>query len=358
MVEQTRFCMSDYAKLTSIVHEIDNQYLPDTLLAGQMGYNVVQVQQFLTDVSVTHHTASYQYAEEAAQSFKRGIESLRAQSKNDSAALEELNGIWSSFTINYETGKQMADVYIKKGRDAGNVLMEEFDVTTLALNERTNKLRDQKRAAATQKVHELKLAADASTKVIHNSTLAGIILGILIASYLVYYVGSNLSIEAYYDAKTNPYEVANAMPHQTAAINHNVDQRLLHPLKVPDDSSNDAFIAAINEITKAFNVLLNTPVAENQRLSEIISAHARGNFSESMGCLPGENKISTAVDDVKQSLLKLSNEIKLLAELDKQADFNKHPDASNLESKYNEILTDINLLFDTFDTPTQKTLIV
>lgn len=358
MVEQTRLCMSDYVKLTSVLNQIDNQYLPDTLLAGQMGYDVVQVQQFLTDVSVTHHTASYQYAEEAAQSFKKGIDSLRAQSKNDSAALEELDSIWSSFNVNYETGKRMADVYIKKGMDAGNVLMEEFDVTTLALNERTNKLRDQKKAAATQKVHELKLAAEASAKVIHNITLAGIILGIFIASYLVYYVGSNLSIEAYYDAKRNPYEVGNASPHQTALINDKFNTRLFHPKKDAHESSIDALLAALREAAEASNNLINTPIAENKSLAEIITTHAHGNFTAGMGCFLGENKILAAVDDVKQSLLKLSNEIKLLAEVDQQADFNKHPDASNLESEYNEVLTDINSLLDTLGTPTQKSIIV
>lgn len=373
MAGLSSFCIKDYAKLTNVLHNIDSQYLPDALLAAQMGHDVVQVQQFLTDVSATHNPAGYEDAEEAAQSFKKGLDALRAQAKNDTAMLEELNKIDAAFTVYYATGKRMAEAYIKQGIDAGNVIMEDFDQTSLAINERTNKLRDQKKATATQNVHDLSVAAETSAKLMHDATIAGMALGLAIAFYLVYYLGKQLGIDPYY-AKGIAQEVAKGKLGRTIAINPKDKSSLLYHLKVMQESVN-SFIAAQREMAQQHaqgfsaqidaakfpgsygkmaqetNDLVNAHIAEKARIVEVIAAYARGDFSIDMDRLPGDKaKITASVDEVKHTLLTVSNEIKLLAEAGKQGDFSKRADASHFEFMFREILTDINALLDTCDT--------
>lgn len=373
MAGLSSFCLKDYAKLTSVIHDIDSQYLPDALLAAQMGHDVVQVQQFLTDVSATHNPAGYEDAEEAAQSFKKGLETLRAQAKSDAATLEELTKIEAAFTVYYATGKRMAEAYIKQGIDAGNVIMEDFDQASLAINERTNKLRDHKKATAAQSVHDLSMAAEASAKLMHDATIAGIGFGLAIALYLVYYLSKQLGIDPYY-AKLIAQEVAKGNLKRTITVNSRDKSSLLYHLKVMQESIN-AFIAAQRDMAQQHalgfsaqidaanfpgsygkmaqetNDLVNAHIAEKTRIVEVIAAYAQGDFSVDMDRLPGDKaNITAAVDDVKQTLLTVSNEIKLLAEAGKQGDFSKRADTSRFEFMFKDILTNINALLATCDT--------
>ncbi|KAF0219239.1 MAG: methyl-accepting chemotaxis [Geobacteraceae bacterium] len=111
---------------------------PYALLAEEMAFNAVQVQQFLTDVSATHDTGGYKDAEEAAKGFKEGIERFKKfyQQKNDAKTVKELEELETQFNRYYEEGKQMAQAYTAQGVEAGNKIMENFDKTSEALAEK------------------------------------------------------------------------------------------------------------------------------------------------------------------------------------------------------------------------------
>ncbi|KJR42843.1 methyl-accepting chemotaxis sensory transducer [Candidatus Magnetoovum chiemensis] len=119
--------------------------IPLALTADKMVTDVVLVWQFLTDVSASHDTAGYEEAKTAADSFKSGMEKLKqdAKKQNNTAKLAQLDEITKSFDSFYEMGNTMANVYVTKGIDAGNVVMEDFDKVADTISQQITKLQEE-----------------------------------------------------------------------------------------------------------------------------------------------------------------------------------------------------------------------
>lgn len=96
---------------------------------------VVQVQQFLTDISATRALDGlddgFEEAEEHAGEFKSIMEKLLSINPEDKAILEQIN---NDFNTYYETGKDMANLYIEGGPEKGNTLMGDFDFEAERIN--------------------------------------------------------------------------------------------------------------------------------------------------------------------------------------------------------------------------------
>jgi methyl-accepting chemotaxis protein len=125
--------------------QIKDETLPYILVTDEMALSVSQVQQFLTDVSATHNPAGYKEAEVAAQRFLGGVAKFKTmyQRENDSQALKAMENIETRFKVFYALGKDMAGVYVAKGVDAGNGVMEKFDLESSGLNDAMGEFRSQ-----------------------------------------------------------------------------------------------------------------------------------------------------------------------------------------------------------------------
>lgn len=110
---------NSFATITDV--EIDGIKTMDSLKL-----NVVQVQQWLTDASATGYTDGYDEAAAARENVLKCVDELRKDYPEKSQFLDDLLGDFEEY---YNTGVKMADAYIKDGRAAGNVIMEEFDGT-------------------------------------------------------------------------------------------------------------------------------------------------------------------------------------------------------------------------------------
>jgi methyl-accepting chemotaxis protein len=142
--------------------QIQRESLPFALTADQMVLDVVQVQQFLQDAAATHNRDSFGEADKYAQDFKKNIAKFRAmfESEQDAVALKKLAEIDQNFDAFYDLGQKMTEIYISKGIEAGNVLMEDFDKRSSALGDVLNELRQ-------EQVDEANAMADA---IVHGST--------------------------------------------------------------------------------------------------------------------------------------------------------------------------------------------
>jgi methyl-accepting chemotaxis protein len=118
--------------------QVANESIPFALLAENMTLNVVQVQQFLTDVSATHDLQGYKDAEEAADRFKKAADKFGDMftRENDSKSFGEIQEIQTLFNRYYDVGKQMANAYMRDGIAAGNKIMVDFDKTAVALTDK------------------------------------------------------------------------------------------------------------------------------------------------------------------------------------------------------------------------------
>ena len=140
------FVATNFISLTNIEkdsRQIRNESFPSALLAEEMAFNCVQVQQFLTDVSATHDAAGYKDAEEAAKGFLEGADKFEEmfRRKNDARSLQLISDLKKEFAAFYNLGKEMAHAYVTTGIESGNTLMEGFDKTSETLAAKTREFK-------------------------------------------------------------------------------------------------------------------------------------------------------------------------------------------------------------------------
>ncbi|MBE6071917.1 MAG: methyl-accepting chemotaxis protein [Clostridium butyricum] len=123
------------------VKKMQSKHFTTALKADELKLNVVQVQQWLTDISATRAADGlndgFDKAKEHADNIKRISKELKELNPEKA---DEINEIEISFTPYYEVGKKMADEYINGGPEAGNLLMEEFDTSAEDINSKVDKL--------------------------------------------------------------------------------------------------------------------------------------------------------------------------------------------------------------------------
>lgn len=107
--------------------------------ADELKLSVVQVQQWLTDISATRAAEGFDDGLKEAESYagrvRELVDELKGMKGADLAKLEE---IASSFEAYYETGINMAQAYIDKGPEGGNAMMGEFDKVAEDINTRVD----------------------------------------------------------------------------------------------------------------------------------------------------------------------------------------------------------------------------
>jgi methyl-accepting chemotaxis protein len=113
-------------------------------LAQKMKLDVVQVQQWLTDISATRGQDGlddgFDEAENSKQSFLSGLSKFKKMyaDKGDQKSIDELDIMERAFGAYYEAGRTMAQAYVKGGPQEGNQFMADFDSAAEGLNETIN----------------------------------------------------------------------------------------------------------------------------------------------------------------------------------------------------------------------------
>ncbi|MBF0558963.1 MAG: HAMP domain-containing protein [Nitrospirae bacterium] len=165
---------------------VADESVPYAMTAGEMAFNIVQVQQFLTDVSATHNKDGYKDAEEAAKGFKSGLAKFKDMftRENDTKGLKEMDELDADFNKYYEVGKHMADVYVNKGIDAGNVIMEDFDKVSKTLADKMAEVKKGQITEANTSSHGIVSAINKIQIIQYALGGIAIVLAIVIALFL------------------------------------------------------------------------------------------------------------------------------------------------------------------------------
>lgn len=120
------------------VQLIKEKTLQTTLLADEMKLAVVQVQQYLTDISATraldHLDDGFEQAEKYSKIFYQDLEQVKKMHPED----QRLDTIKAAFDEYYSTGQKMARGYIQGGPELGNKMMLEFDTTSVEINDKVD----------------------------------------------------------------------------------------------------------------------------------------------------------------------------------------------------------------------------
>ncbi|WP_137009945.1 methyl-accepting chemotaxis protein [Aquitalea aquatilis] len=149
-------------------------YSQASLIFKETRYNIVQIQQFLTDAAATGEGADdYRDAESNRQQAMQNLDTLHKLLPEQAEAVSQLKPLVQGL---HQTGVRMAEVYIHQGRDAGNAIMKAkgsgFDDSTEAINQHLDKLA----ATLVQKSRE---TSSAKEKIIDNALLVNALIAIL-----------------------------------------------------------------------------------------------------------------------------------------------------------------------------------
>lgn len=133
-----------YLFATALIFESDEVlHVKEPLHMKSMEFqlNVVQVQQWLTDISATRGfdglNDGFEKAEQYYQKAKNGLKEMQAMNSAREAQYAALDKDLDAY---YQTGQQMAKRYIALGPAGGNRYMSTFDQTAETLHNRMNLL--------------------------------------------------------------------------------------------------------------------------------------------------------------------------------------------------------------------------
>nr|WP_321458210.1 methyl-accepting chemotaxis protein [uncultured Cohaesibacter sp.] len=120
--------------------------IPLLITVEQIKFHVVQVQQWLTDISATRGLDGLNDGFDEAENHAKAFYQKVADAQRYSASLKlssfkaALSQIEKDFPPYYETGKRMAEAYVAEGPSGGNKLMGEFDTVAARISESVDTL--------------------------------------------------------------------------------------------------------------------------------------------------------------------------------------------------------------------------
>lgn len=162
------------------INSMNNVSYETVILSEELKLSVVQVQQWLTDISATR----------AAEGFDDGFDEAAAHAQNVYDILDkleavnpdyanEITDIRNKFETYYETGQKMAQAYIDEGPDGGNALMGEFDTVAQNINDAVDIFKEQALVNADASISNL---TNRSVRIQRFTILAAIV---IIIVYLI-----------------------------------------------------------------------------------------------------------------------------------------------------------------------------
>lgn len=119
--------------VTTSITQTKDQNIKLANVAQQMRVDVIQIQQWLTDISATRGLDGlddgFKEAEDSYQSFIDGLSSFRKayQNTDHTSNLSQLTKLKKNLDAYYNMGRKMAQAYVDGGPASGNLVMSQFD---------------------------------------------------------------------------------------------------------------------------------------------------------------------------------------------------------------------------------------
>jgi methyl-accepting chemotaxis protein len=298
------------------------------LLATQLDKNVVQIQQFLSDVSATRGKDGlddgFQKAQENFDALNVSLNTFEEYfaSTGDAQSLQQMRQIKTSASTYFSSGQAMARAYVANGPAEGNKLMAGFDGASETLQ---NALAPFVKSQVDQMKTDLSRSA-AKTDQISQTAMAMVVVAVVLAMGIALVVTTSI---------TRPLASALVVANQVAAgqldTNIQVDKseigQLLAPL-VKMQSTLRQFEAAqqemarqheagaidyimpVNQLEGAYRVmgesvnhLVRSHISVKMKVVDLATQYSAGKLDIAMERLPGQKaRISEAMDRVQKSL--------------------------------------------------------
>jgi len=195
--------LAEYSKLSDEVAHNDIVLLK---LSKTIKFNVVQVQQWLTDISATRGlnglNDGFDLAKEFADDFNESVQMAKniAERSNYTELSNLLQQAEESFPAYYTAGQKMAQAYIDGGPELGNKIMDEFDSGAEKINTVIDKIDSIIDVRSTGRIEEieknllnLKNNNNTIISIIYFASAISIMIALIGAIYLVMITMRNFS---------------------------------------------------------------------------------------------------------------------------------------------------------------------
>ena len=276
--------VKDISKKTS------EKSVPMAILAEDTKFQSCQIQQFLTDSSLTQDLEVINEALTAYNKFMDNISKFEKMFKeeNQTKALAELEEIKKRATNLFETGKKMVNSYGISKVD-GDIVMEDLDARTEELAALVDKLKETQINEAITNSELTFEKSNTSLSIIIIMSLIGLFIGILIGTLLVKQISN--SINNFKDGLLSFFSYLN---------------RETNDVKLLDDSSKDEF-ADMAKVVNENIIKTKQGIEEDRKLiDETISV--LGEFEQGDLCQ------RLHIDVSNPSLMQLKNVVNNMAE--------------------------------------------
>jgi methyl-accepting chemotaxis protein len=276
------------------------------LVAQQMKQNVIQVQQYLSDISATRALDGlddgFTKAEDNYQSLVAGAERFKKmyQAENDAAGLEMIATLEGAAADYYEAGKRMAHVYVQDGPAEGNKLMGAFDEAAYRLDEQLTPLVESQ---------EQELAASMVSMVASAQTLRSVVLLVGIAALLLSVTLAGAIIRSIVKALRQIIEELASGADETTSTSGHVSQSSQEMAAGASEqaSSLEETSASLEELTS-----MTKQNAENANQAKTLAGSTNSSASNGVQAM---TRMCQAIDDIKKSSDETAKIIKTIDEI-------------------------------------------
>jgi methyl-accepting chemotaxis protein len=172
--------------------KVQEECAPLARLAQQMTLEVIQIQQFLTDISATRGKDGlddgFNQAKACFDSFNSDLDKfyeMYAKEGNEQGKTK-ISNLRHRASEYYEVGIRMAQAYVDSGPEQGNKLMGQFDAVALALKAEIQPFVAEHNEELNQKVYEMRVALNSFKSTTVIMSIAAVIGAFLVGWLLVY----------------------------------------------------------------------------------------------------------------------------------------------------------------------------
>jgi len=358
---------------------IEKDSLPYMLIAEKMAFDVVQVQQWLTDVSATHDTGGYKEAEKYAVSFRNGIEKFKQLYKEEKelVSLEHINEIEALFNQFYEDGKKMSETYITKGIEAGNEQMKEFDKVADEFRGKIAVFEEAHEKEADDMIREILSSVKKVWNVLFSFSSIAVVIGLLIAFFITRSItvpitkiveiaddiaNGNLSREIDIRQKDEVGKLADAFRNMKDKITGVLTEtdRLIQAVqdgRLDQRGKTEAFTGDWQKLITGVNRLIEAFVMPINMTGEYIDSISGGEIPKKItGEYKGDfNKIKENLNRLIDTIGGLLKEINDLIKGIREGKLKNRGNADTFVGEWRELITGINRLIDAFTDPINMT---
>jgi methyl-accepting chemotaxis protein len=181
------------------VKEKEKDILPTVFNFLELQKDVIQVQQWLTDVSATRGAEGFDdgfnIAKEYSSKANELLDKMIDEHKNkDEILVKDLNEFKNDFNKFYEVGLKMANTYVKFGPSEGNKIMEELDPFAEKLTNKLSEWIDSNFKINSEKSLEIEKTIDFTQKNLLILGLIIIIVNLVIFAILVSRISNSINI--------------------------------------------------------------------------------------------------------------------------------------------------------------------